>query len=234
MRGSVRCALVADVHANRYALTRVLADVAECGVDLVVNGGDTFGYYPWAQEVFDLLAPLEAPTVLGNHDAMVLGHEPSDGAAFYGKAVEQNRRALSEDAKRWLSTLPQTLELDLGGVRLCAAHGTPDDPLHGRLYPDDTTVYHWLPSQGEVLFLAQTHYPIIRTTASDGLLVNPGAVGQPRDGNPSAAWILLETRPLRATLRRVEYDVRRAQRELRALGWHERAVAALDKRKTGI
>jgi predicted phosphodiesterase len=226
----MRCAVIADVHANPSALAAVAADIRGRGADVVLNAGDTFGYYPWAQEAFELLRALQAQSVVGNHDAFVLGVGRPEPLPSYWSAVEQNRRALGPAAWEWLRSLPVELRLDLDGRSVRVVHGTPDDPLEGRLYPDHAGPEPaWFPGAGEVLILGHTHYPLVEGTARGGLVLNPGSVGQPRDGCPSPSWILLDTRNLDATLFRVDYDRHAAMHALRAADWDRRSVQALDK-----
>ncbi len=229
----MRCALISDVHANKYALAAVLASIEATGVDVLVNAGDTFGYYPWAQEVFDRLLSLRACTVLGNHDALILGGTPGDPLPSYWDAIEHNRRDLAPAAWAWLRALPNELRLTLGGRPIRVIHGTPDDPLCGRLYPDHQGLPAWFPAEGEVLVFGHTHYPMVERRTGRGLLVNPGSVGQPRDGDPRASWALLNTKTLEVTVNRVEYRRRGVMDELRARGWNERSVQALDKTRKG-
>src|SRR5947209_19390090 len=101
----MRCAVISDVHANKYALAAVAAAIRELGVDLVLNAGDTFGYYPWAQEAFEMLRALPAHSVLGNHDALVRGAARPEKPPSYWDAVEQNRPDLDHDAAEWVRTL---------------------------------------------------------------------------------------------------------------------------------
>jgi predicted phosphodiesterase len=230
----MRCAVIADIHANKHAVAAVADSIREHDVDLVLNAGDTFGYYPWAQEAFELLRTLPGHSVLGNHDALVRGAARPERPPSYWDAIEQNRQTLAPAARQWLWSLPCELRLDLDGRPVRMMHGTPDDPLEGRLYPDrQGPDPAWLPGQGEVLILGHTHYPVIEPTTGGGLLLNPGSVGQPRDGCPLPSWVLLETRELTATLFRVHYDRHAAMRELRAAGWDERSVQALDKTTSG-
>jgi putative phosphoesterase len=230
----VRCALISDIHSNRYALQPVITSIRRCGVDAVINAGDTFGYYPWAQDVFELLHPIAPYSVLGNHDSLLIGATCPSVVPEYWDAIEHNREHLTQSAWDWLESLTTELSLDLDGRCVRIVHGTPDDPLEGRLYPDHEALdAEWFPSNGQVLVLGHTHYPMVEFTSAAGLLVNPGSVGQPRDGNPSAAWALLDTTSLDVTVIRVEYDRRAAMQELRAVGWNDRSIRALDKTRPG-
>ena len=226
----MRCAIIADIHSNRDALRAVLKSIEHAGVELILNVGDTFGYYAWPMEVYDLLQTLTVRTVLGNHDRMVLDGTCPSPVPFYWPAIAHNRAALTPAAWAWLRSLPQEINFNSENAAMRVVHGTPDDPLEGRLYPDRPRAdLPWLPKHGEVLVLGHTHYPMIVKTALGGLLINPGSVGQPRDGNPQPCWVLLDTRRFTASLIRVKYDWESTVRELRALKWHEQAIWALNK-----
>ena len=231
----MRCALISDIHANKYALRAVMASVHKHRVDTIVNAGDTFGYYPWAAEVFAAVEALMTISVIGNHDALILDSVRPPQLPGYWDAIEQNRRVLPPRAMVWLRSLPLELDLCLDGRRIRVVHGTPDEPLTGRLYPD----YRgpdplWLPATGEVLVLGHTHYPMVRGCLGEGLLLNPGSVGQPRDGDPRASWMLLDTDTLAVELVRVAYDHHAAMRELSTMGWNERSIRVLNKLKNTI
>ena len=87
--------------------------------------------------------------------------------------------------------------------------------------------------EGEVLVLGHTHYPMIQRRAGRGLLINAGSVGQPRDGDTRASWVLLEPGCLTARVIRVEYDRQEAIRQLRLMRWEQRSIAALQKDRRG-
>ena len=224
----MRIAVLSDIHSNAFALEAVLDDVRLADVDELWLAGDTFGYYPWAAETFALIAEARPVSVLGNHDNWVL-----DGASaprdVTGEIARRNRHELPGAALEWLASLQPLRELERGQLRITIAHGTPDDPLEGRYYPDDNGTPPWPPAADEVLILGQTHYPLLRGDRSRGLVLNPGSVGQPRDGTPMSSWALLDIATANAELRRVAYDHVAAMERLRALRWDQRITAALDK-----
>jgi predicted phosphodiesterase len=199
-----RVAVLADIHCNVAALDAVLADATRAGAEAVWTAGDVFGYLPQAASTYRLLRTAGPDAaVLGNHDLWTL--HPDLAPAGIGDGARANAVTLDEwcpEALDWLTTVPQVLWRDRDGWRVMMCHGTPDDPLHGRYYPDDQTAYRWLPGPGEILILGQTHWPLCRGTAETGLLLNPGSVGQPRDGNPAPSWALLDTAAGTAELRR--------------------------------
>ena len=225
-------AVLSDIHSNVFALQAVLRDVELVGVSEIWVCGDTFGYYPWAAESFCLLHDAQPVAVLGNHDAWV-----ADGQSAPANVAEEIARRNARDlasqcpaALDWLASLAPTLGFERYGWKITMAHGTPDNPLEGRYYPDDVSSYPWLPSEGEILVLGQTHYPLARGNARSGLLLNPGSVGQPRDRNPMPSWAVLNLQNGSAELRRTLYDNIAVMARLRALEWDDRIIRALDKR----
>jgi predicted phosphodiesterase len=225
-------AVLSDIHSNSFALQAVLRDVELAGADEIWVCGDMFGYYPWAADSFRLLQEMEPIAILGNHDAWVVGTE-SAPSHIIGEIAQHNAENLASNcpvALTWLKTLRPVRDFERMGWKITMVHGTPDDPLNGRYYPDDGRSYSWLPREGQIMLLGQTHYPLLRGDATGGLLLNPGSVGQPRDGNPMPSWALLNLATGNAELRRVAYDNICAMERLRALGWDARVTSALDKR----
>src|SRR5262249_14348656 len=108
-------------------------------------------------------------------------------------------------------------------------HGTPSDPLNGRHYPDNPDDPLGRPGEWEILLMGHTHYPYVRTTEDGRLIVNPGSVGQPRDGDVRASWGWLYPHEQRFELHRTEYDVAHAVELLTRMGWCRLAIEALRK-----
>lgn len=225
-------AVLSDIHSNAFALHAVLSDAEVAGVDEIWVCGDTFGYYPWAADSFRLLKQTQSTAILGNHDGWV-----ADGRSapmhVIGEIARRNAADLAlhcPSALDWLGALAPMNEFGRDGWKITMTHGTPDDPLEGRYYPDDAHPYPWLPGEGEILLLGQTHYPLLRGDARRGLLLNPGSVGQPRDRNPMPSWALLDLATGHAELRRTAYDNTSVMSLLRTLEWDDYVTRALDKR----
>ena len=225
-------AVLSDIHSNVFAVRAVLRDVELAGASAIWVCGDMFGYYPWAALSFQLLQEMQPVAVLGNHDAWVVGVQPAP-TNITGEIAQRNAEDLATNcpaALEWLRMLKPVRDFECGGWKITMVHGTPDDPLDGRYYPDDGRLYSWLPREGQIMVLGQTHHPLLRGDAGRGLLLNPGSVGQPRDRNPMPSWALLDLATGSAELRRTAYDNVRAMERLRALGWDDRVTRALDKR----
>ena len=193
----MRVGVISDVHGNRPAFEAVLSDMPD--VHAYVCAGDIVGYNPWPAECIARIRDLEAPTVLGNHDREVAR---GGGFGFNSMAtagVKYAREVLEDDDRDWLGALP-THRTEFGG-RVRMVHGHPNDPDR-YTYPDEFSA-RMIEGSGEgdgedaadrhpdVLVLGHTHVQGHRVF-EEGVVMNPGSVGQPRDGDPRAAYALLE------------------------------------------
>ena len=114
----MRIGVIADVHANRVALDAVLDDMSD--VDALVCAGDVIGYNPWPGECIDALRELDVPTVMGNHDRMLVMDRNSLGNRMASAGIDHARREVTDDQREWLAGLPQKLRLFDGRIRLVA------------------------------------------------------------------------------------------------------------------
>ena len=208
----MRILVLSDIHANWAALQAVLA--AEPKPDHILCLGDLVNYGPQPAQCVAWAMTALAPEwlVQGNHDqAVALDSEPHCSPAYELLAAATqavSAQALSPDMKRFLGKLQPLQRLEFGNANCVACHATPSDPL-----------YHYLTEQSglsvweseiiqadhpDFLFVGHTHVPM-KTQFQRTLVVNPGSVGQPRNGDPRAAYAVWENG--RVTLRRVAYDV---------------------------
>ncbi len=195
----MRLGVISDVHANRVALHTVLDDMPP--VDGLVCAGDVVGYNPWPAECVAAIRERDVPTVMGNHDRAV-----SSGSAFRfnsmaGAGVQYAREALDDDTIDWLSALPEVRHVADGRVKV--VHGHPEDVDH-YTYPDEFGPD--LLDGEDVLVLGHTHVQA-HEAYDEGIVMNPGSVGQPRDGDPRAAYAILDLDEMTVDEHRVEYDI---------------------------
>jgi len=190
--------VISDIHGNIVALDAVFQDMRD--VDLVVCAGDVVGYNPWPGECIDSIRESDVPTIEGNHDrAVVTDHYPvfNDMAAA---GVEYTQKVLDDDQLAWLSDLP--IERRLADDRMTVVHGHPDDPDHytrpHQFGPD-------LLDDEELLVMGHTHIQH-HEIYDEGMVVNPGSVGQPRDGNYRAAYTIVDLDARTVEEHRVGYD----------------------------
>jgi len=227
----MRVAVLSDIHANLPALDAVLDALGE--VDAFWQLGDVVGYGPHPDEVVARLSEIGATGVRGNHDVAalgVLGVEWFNPAAR--RAVEWTARRISPATRAWLTGLPERMEI--GEITL--VHGSPRDPTWEYitttpdaranlaafatpycLYGHTHVPAVWREDNGRVEPLGPSHGSVLPL---DGrrLLFNPGSVGQPRDGDPRASALVLDTGARRATWHRVAYPIATTQADIRAAG----------------
>jgi diadenosine tetraphosphatase ApaH/serine/threonine PP2A family protein phosphatase len=235
----MRYLIFSDLHANLDAFEAVLA--AAPPADRIVILGDIVGYGAEPNAVIDRVRALEPFRIIrGNHDKVASGLEMPDSfnpAALQSAAWTYDK--LTPDNRAWLYAIPPgPAEID-ETIEIC--HGSPEDEDEylfsaadaGRVFPSVTR---------PVCFFGHTHVAVsystcvnfkeveLREPDQDGTstvigikarrhyLINPGAIGQPRDGDPRAAFGYFDTTTQSVELRRVPYDVARAQQRIRAAG----------------
>lgn len=208
----MRLAVVADIHGNASALRAVLADARQQGASRLVVLGDIVGYYYAPHEVIDALDEWDAVVIRGNHEDLFRQWQEGDDAlrdSFrrrYGSGFAIADQMLDEGRIRWLRALPHLKTLVVGQVRALLAHGHPAG-IDRYVYPDkvasaleDSELEDW-----NIVWLGHTHYPMdVRVGGTQ--VVNPGSVGQPRDGDPRAEWALWDAERGAVTLQRSAYS----------------------------
>ncbi|MFC6874021.1 metallophosphoesterase family protein [Halobellus marinus] len=195
----MQVAVISDIHSNKVAFDAVLDDLPD--VDAVVCAGDVVGYNPWPAECVAAVRKREIPTVMGNHDRAV-----SSGTAFRfnsmaAAGVEHARDQLDDDAVAWLADLPDARTVLDGRLKL--VHGHPDDPDR-YTYPEEFSPS--MLDDEDVLVMGHTHVQG-HEIFDEGIVMNPGSVGQPRDSDPRAAYALVDLDDLSVEERRVGYDI---------------------------
>jgi predicted phosphodiesterase len=226
----MRVAVISDIHANFHALEAVAEAIEQQDPDEIWCIGDVVGYGPQPNPCCDWTAEHAAVCLAGNHDLGVLGTLDlayfSDDAAV---AALWTREVLSEAARAYLAALEPSATRD--GIALY--HASPRDPVWEYILSYEAARDAIEDSSSDVTIVGHSHVPLaIREGAMLGghagngtevdlkgrWLLNPGSVGQPRDGDPGAAWLLLDLDSRHASFHRVPYDVERTQTEMRELG----------------
>jgi putative phosphoesterase len=225
--------VIADVHGNLVALDAVLRDMPD--VDRLVCAGDVVGYNPWHAECVAVMRgetePLgdeaaetlsgEIPTVMGNHDRAVAFDQAYGFNRMAAAGVEHAHETLSDDALGWLTDLPE--QRVVCDDRLKLVHGHPVDPDR-YTYPEEYDSD--MLGDEDVLVMGHTHVQG-HAIFEEGLVMNPGSVGQPRDDDPRAAYAVLDFDEYTIEARRVEYDVERVVEAVADAGLPERIGARL-------
>jgi putative phosphoesterase len=205
----MRIGIFSDVHGNAAALRPVLEELRG-NSDALLFLGDLAGYYGFVNECADLW-PAEVIGVRGNHDDVLLNaladaKEPTpEYFSRYGSALWRSVQRLSPKARCLLEGLPVERTLDFDGLRVAMFHGSPWEPLDGRVYPDFAEWQEFETVDADVVLLGHTHYPMVREQGQK-LIVNPGSVGQARDRSGSACFAILDTGSRTVELKRVGFD----------------------------
>jgi putative phosphoesterase len=229
----MRILLVADIHGNWPALQAVAAaetyDVCLCLGDLVDYALEPAPCIAWVRE-------KAHATVRGNHDHGVAQNVTISGRTGFkyltGLTRGLTRERLSEPDLRYLSRLPLTRMLSLDNTRYLLAHASPRDPLDEYAPPDaDFWARRLQNVDADVICVGHTHHPYV-LEVGDKLVINPGSVGQPRDGDPRAAYAVIED--YRVDLKRAEYPVEETLAVIQASGLPDPAKELLaDVLRTG-
>jgi len=206
-------ALLSDIHANVIALEAVLRDLPEVSGIWVM--GDTVGYGPDPAPTLALLRERGATLIAGNHDRAVAtgeGLELFNAAAR--TAAERHRAWLGGADRDFLAGLPLTLE-PAAGYAIC--HGSPRDPLWEYIFDARAAGYAMAGLAVPRCCVGHTHVPARFPVGDAKVMINPGSVGQPRDGDPRAAYAVLDVDRATVDFHRVAYDVPETQKRMRAL-----------------
>lgn len=193
--------LVSDIHANLPAFEAVLEDMPD--VEEIVCVGDVVGYNPWPRECLERVREVASVTVQGNHDRTVETPKRYAANRMAEAGLEYAKEELTEQGRQWLQALPR--EATFGDDRYLLVHSHPES-LGKYVYPREFPELRAYLDEYDGIVLGHTHVQH-EATVDDRLILNPGSVGQPRDGDPRAAYAVLDTETNEAKRRRVEYDV---------------------------
>ncbi|MCP4638999.1 MAG: metallophosphoesterase family protein [bacterium] len=230
----MRIAIIADLHANLEAVSAVFRQIDALKPDKTICLGDLVGYNANPNEVVDMVREREIPVVMGNHDAAVCGLEdPWFFRAAAKKAIEWQFDRVRDDNRKWLASCPEQIVFRGSYV---GVHGSPSSR--------DDYIIDWLDAMRQLeylngrevnaCFFGHSHRPSFfsekgNAPPSDGTnirelhpsnryFINPGAVGQPRDRDPRAAFGLFDAQKMTFEFCRVEYDVEACQKKILQAG----------------
>ena len=221
----MRIAVLSDIHGNLPALEAVLSALRP--FDAVWQLGDVVGYGPQPDEVVALLAAESAVGVRGNHDSAAIGELSTDAFNDDARAaVEWTAERIDAQTRSWLAALPLTTV----DAPFTMVHGSPRDPTWEYVFTSGVARANLRSFDTRHCLVGHTHVPAVfrqRGTAMDGInplsgdtfelggqrvIVNPGSVGQPRDGDPRASAMVIDTDAQRLEWHRVEYSIDKVQK----------------------
>jgi diadenosine tetraphosphatase ApaH/serine/threonine PP2A family protein phosphatase len=230
----MRYAIIADIHANLAAFTAVLSDIEhKGGVDEIWCLGDIIGYGPDPHQCIELLQRYKHVCVAGNHDWAAIGKAD---ASFFNPlaaaACQWTAQQLSPEDVRYLEGLPLTIEKD----DFTLVHGSPMEPIWEYVISTGIALRNFAFFQSPFCLVGHSHVPVV-FKYEDGscvpiqlspgigivlgksrMIINPGGVGQPRDGDPRASYAIYESESRVIRLYRIPYDIGETQDKMMKAG----------------
>jgi len=216
----MKMAFISDIHGNFEALQAVLSELDRLGISRVYCAGDIVGYYSQINECCDALRLRGIQSVMGNHDWYMAGGGFCPRSRSVNDCLAYQRGVIEKQNLDWLKSLPVQMQID--GIRM--VHGGWTDPIDEYLKP---TPEYFEKVAGDVFVSGHTHVQTLRKFAGK-TYCNPGSVGQPRDGDPRAAFAVCDGREFE--LHRVEYDMQKVFDLMEAAGFGDYYYGGL---KTG-
>lgn len=223
-------AIISDIHSNLTAFKAIIGSLE--GVDRVWCLGDVVGYGPEPNQSIELLKQLDPLWITGNHDAGAAQKVPLDLFSYDARAaLEWTQQRLTPTNLKHLQGLPLTLT-PLEGVTL--VHGSPRNPIWEYIFSAGIAEVNFAYYPTRIIFVGHTHIPVIFKKTDDlpcqaiplvegvfsladeaRYIVNPGSVGQPRDGDIRASFLLFDSEKLTVELHRAPYRVEETQEKMR-------------------
>jgi predicted phosphodiesterase len=234
-------AVISDIHGNLHALESVLRYIDAESPDELWCLGDLVGYGPRPNRCCTLVAERADVCLIGNHDLGVLGRiDLEDFSPDAAVAARWTAEVLEDEPRRYLESLSPSTVLD----RAELYHASPRDPVWEYVLAPEVAFLSLEATEKPLVLVGHSHVALRFGAeqlalalceegtqvdlARERWLLNPGSVGQPRDGNPHAAWLLLDVDAQTAVYRRVEYPVEKTQAEIRERGLPEPLALRLE------
>ena len=240
----MRIAVISDIHSNLHALEAVLSDIERESPDEIWCLGDVVGYGPRPNECADIVRERAAIVLVGNHDLAAIGKlDTSEFGPLAAKSAHWTERALGSPQTDWLRTLEPAATRE--GLELY--HGSARDPVWEYVLSEEVALENLELTTAPVVLVGHSHLALALSwdgkriegglagegteheTAGARWLINPGSVGQPRDSDPRAAWLLIDMATGRAAFRRIPYPIHETQAEMRAAGLPEDLATRLSR-----
>jgi len=240
----MRIAVISDIHSNLHALEAVLTDIDAEAPDEIWCLGDVVGYGPRPNECADIVRERAAVVLVGNHDLAAIGKlGTSDFGPLATESAHWTKRTLGEEQAAWLRTLEPSATRD--GLELF--HGSARDPVWEYVLSEEVALENLELTTAPIVLVGHSHLALALSwdgerldgglarggteldTSAARWLINPGSVGQPRDSDARAAWLLIDIATGRAAFRRVPYPIEQTQAEMRAEGLPEDLATRLTR-----
>jgi len=240
----MKYAILGDIHANLEALQAVLEDAETQQVTHFACTGDMVGYNADPKACLKMIRSLGCTVVQGNHDYYAACNESMElFTPMAQKSIHWTRKQLSPIERKYLRNLPMIVDVE----NFTIVHSSLCNPSRWNyIFKQKAADANFRNQFNQVCFFGHTHVPLafVRDKTTDKgfyetlhvrpgrqYLVNVGSVGQPRDRNPKAAYVIYDLEEQTITIRRVEYDIAATQKKIRAAGLPFRNALRLENGK---
>lgn len=221
----MKIAIIADIHANIYALESVLQDIEAQKVDQTICVGDLVGYATFPNEVINLIREKGILTIQGNYDESVAEDLLACGCDYKdrkkmemaGMSLVWTQETVSLENKEWLKNLPKEYRMEIEGKDVYIVHGSPRKN-NEYLYAENEAILEILDEYAfDILICGHTHKPYIKNIEGR-LIVNAGSAGKPKHGNPRATYVILDITKngIDFVSREVEYEFEKTAHAIEA------------------
>lgn len=206
----MKVGILADIHANASALSAVLQAVDKENIQRLYVAGDLIDYYYDVSEIFQLLLPYDVVFVRGNHEDMLKSYrngKAEDHSSKYGSGIRFACEYLSEERLEWLEDLPHPLSFKELDKKVLLSHGSPWS-IDTYIYPDAAQHIkdRLFKYEEDLIITGHSHYPFV-WCQDNKIAMNPGSVGQQRNGVMGACWAIWDLENHSVELKREDYDV---------------------------
>jgi putative phosphoesterase len=226
-----KIAIISDIHGNLPALDAVLLDIKSRGISKIYCLGDLVGYYCFFNEVVERICELKIPTVIGNHDyALINKNGFIERSKTCTKLLKWQLENSQPDTITYLKSLPSSLEIKHGNYTIKMIHAGLEDHIDEYLFDVDDEYLARNNFSADVLISGHTHLISYKKFYSGKLWLNPGSVGQPRDGNNKASYLVLDAE-LNPTFVRLDYDFMKVVNSMKLYNFEDYISAGLQNGK---
>lgn len=214
-------AVIADIHSNSTALEKVLDEIDKKNPSYIISPGDIVGYGPDPNGVCDRLREMDNfLSVRGNHDQAVIDGDITGMNPVASEAIKFTTKEISDENLKFLKHLDNYYPLKLDIFNIFLVHGSPDNYLDDYIYPDTSEnrfKKFFDKTRANLIVNGHSHIPFTRQLG-DRVFLNAGSVGQPRDRDPRACYVLIDTENHKIEVKRTEYDIDKVSEKMKRKG----------------
>lgn len=215
----MKIAIISDIHGNYPALEAVLDDIEREQVDKIYCLGDLVGYYCMINEVIDTIRNKQIQTLTGNHDyALIYNDGIINRSKTCTRILNRHIEEISKTNRDYLKTLERSLSFEMGKTSFFCTHGGLDDPIDEYINEIDESYFEKHNFDKDVFISGHTHM-VRNESIGKWKYLNPGSVGQPRDGNPAASYLIITEKEYKH--KRVSYNIDIIASEMKQKGYEQ-------------